>query len=419
MLGKWSLYTRFVSNKCRGPAAEDDSTPVPPFLLNSSLMRKVQDKLLNPFNTMTIFFFRRSVEKAFQLDEQPPDLSLNPHKPLKSSPPHVTSAIEDIMYIVNKVLNQSLATSQPSVITNVIPTLSRILTSDFIGMEQRKMRDDSYPKAAIQGQLPPEATIVSFLVLINNLDVAKDYIEQIVGARLKPSAGSSHQLLQDLFPSPDDAAATTTTLTTFRTTFAEKSTELLTEAITVLFHNVLKPRLRPILLDAFRDTDYTLSKDQLRDLAHDQDGGDMDPTMTEGPYTTPDVRMRFALGWDALTRPIARIMTAPTFETLLTMTTTYLSKMLEKRLWTYHGRVNDVGAARLEHDINEIIKVVVKGQKYSFREAFLRCSQICMIMNMDDEEWEEMVSLGSGAEVADKLKPEERVRARNMVRDVA
>ena len=92
-------------------------------------------------------------------------------------------------------------------------------------------------------------------------------------------------------------------------------------------------------------------------------------------------------------------------------------KMLEKRLWTYHGRVNEVGAARLEHDINEIVKVVVKGQKYSFRESFLRCSQICMIMNMDEEEWEE--TLESGGEVADKLKPEERVRARNMVKESA
>jgi len=127
--------------------------------------------------------------------------------------------------------------------------------------------------------------------------------------------------------------------------------------------------------------------------------------------------MRFQLGWDALTKPIGRIMTERTFDQLLTIVVTYLSKMLEKRLWTYHGRVNDVGAARLEHDINDIIKVVVKGQKYSFREAFLRCSQICMIMNMDEEEWEEL--LNSGGEVADKLKPEERVRARNMVKENA
>jgi len=129
------------------------------------------------------------------------------HKPLNSNPPHVTSAIEDIMYIVNKVLQQSLATSQKRVISSVIPTLGRILGSDFIGMQQRKMRDESYPKAAIQGQLPPESIIVSFLVLVNNLDVARDYVDQIARARLEPAAGSPHRPLDELFPAPGDAEA--------------------------------------------------------------------------------------------------------------------------------------------------------------------------------------------------------------------
>lgn len=418
MLGKWSLYTRFVANKCQNPSnSENESPEIPQFLINSSLMKKIQDKVLTPFNTMTTFFFRRSVEKAFQLDEQPPDLSLNPHKPLNSNPPHVTSAIEDIMYIVNKILQQSLATSQKAVVASVIPTLGRVLGSDFIGMEQRKMRDESYPKAAIPGQLPPEATIVSFLVLINNLDVAKDYIDQIVRARTQPTAGSPHQLLEDLFPDPGDAESVSLTLTSLTSSFTEKSSELISDGVNVVFHNVMKPRLRPILMDAFRDTDYNLSKEQLADLAQELEAGGGGPMggLDEDSYSSDEVRMRFQLGWDALTKPIGRIMTERTFDTLLTVVITYLSKMIEKRLWTYHGRVNDVGASRLEHDVNEIIKVVVKGQKYSFREAFLRCSQICMILNMDDDEWEE--TLESGGEVADKLKPDERVRARNMVKE--
>jgi len=415
MLSKWSLYTQFLSEKCRGgPDDVTGSSTMPAFLLNSSLMRKVQEKLLSPFSTMTTFFFRRSVEKAFQLDEQPPDLSLNPHKPLNSNPPHITSAIEDIMYIVNKVLQQSLATSQKAVVLNVVPTLSRVLGSDFIGMEQRKMRDESYPKAAIQGQLPPEATIVSFLLLINNLDVAKDYLEQIVRARLQPAAGSTHQRLEALFPEPGEADAVSAALRSLSTTFSEKTNELVSDGVNVVFHNVMKPRLRPILMDAFRDTDYQLTREQLQDLAQGLDSGAVDGEITD-PFAD-EVRMRFQHGWDALTKPIARIMTERTFDQLLTVVGSYLSKMIEKRLWTYHGRVNQVGAARLEHDINEIIKVVVKGQKYSLREAFLRCSQICMIMSMDQEEWEELQT--TNGEVADKLQPEERVRARNMLKEV-
>ena len=36
-------------------------------------------------------------------------------------------------------------------------------------------------------------------------------------------------------------------------------------------------------------------------------------------------------------------------------------------------------------------------------------------LSLDDDEWEE--TLDSGGEVADKLKPDERIRARNMVKE--
>jgi hypothetical protein len=113
---------------------------MPSFLATSNLQRKVTSHLIGPFNEMTTFFFRRSVEKAFQLDEAPSDLTLNPTKPLGSNPPFITSAVDDVMYIVNQVLQRSLATSQRAVVSSVVPTVSSILGSDFITMIQRKTR---------------------------------------------------------------------------------------------------------------------------------------------------------------------------------------------------------------------------------------------------------------------------------------
>ncbi|KAJ9657423.1 Golgi transport complex subunit 4 [Neophaeococcomyces mojaviensis] len=409
MLSKWSLYTRFVTQRCR--TNDDSSEPtMPTFLLNSSLMKKIEDRLLTPFNTMTTFFFRRSVEKAFQLDEPPASLSLNPRQPLKSTPPHVSSAIEDIMYIINKILQQTLATSQTSVVTSVIPTLARVMGSDFLGMEQRKMRDEHYPRPVVQGGLPPEATIIAFIVLVNNIDTASNYIKQIVMARLEPEAQPS---LSQLFPIPSDWETVNTTLLFLTTSFAEKTNELLKDSTNVLFNNVMKPRLRPILLDSFRDIEYNLDSAALTNLVETLGHDPSDLTSFSNLVSS-----RFAHGWEALTRPISRLMTESTYTSLLTTTVIYLSKLLEKRLWTYAGRIDQAGAARLEHDINAIVKVVIsQGQKTSWklREMFARCSQICMVMNMDAEEWEELEKEGGATEVADKLKPEERRRAREML----
>jgi len=369
---------------------------------------------------MTTFFLRRSVEKAFQLDETPPDLTLNPHKPLPSNPPHITSAVDDIMYIVNKILTQSLQTSQIAVVTSVVPTLARVLSSDFVGMIQRKMRDESYPKAAIQGALPPEHIIISFLVLVNNLDVASDYITRIVSTFLTPppslSSASSSTLsdpLTSLFPLSTTSTTAKQTLQSLTTQFSSKTSDLLTDAISLAFTNIIKPRLRPILTDSFRDIDYLSTPSNPGTdptFPQPEDGSDAD-----ADSDTDLVRRRFQHGWDALTKPIARIMTERTFDKLLTITVSYLAKVLEKRIWGYHGRVNELSATRLERDVSAIVGVVVQGRRYGLRASFERCNGILLVMNMEMEEWDELVEGGQTEGVLGGLSVEEGARARGMV----
>lgn len=552
MLSRWSLYSRFLAEKHkvgalpggvpkskrgmgRGewtananthtqlPASDDkedgsgDETVkallgLPKFVQESSLAKKVHDRLVLPFNLMTTFFVRRSVEKAFQLDEQPAGLTLNPHKPLQSEPPHISSAVDDIMYIVNKVLQQALATSQLAVVTNVVPTLSRVLGSDFIGMTQRKMRDECYPKAPVQGTQPPEATLVSFLVLINNLDVGVDYIRRIVQNNTERkeehlptvSAGDGHgdgeaeDAVHDLFPMEIEAATVRQTMQSLVSSFESKANDLLSDGTQVVFNNVVKHRLRPILADAFRDIDYqrahkvrrhhggggsgktktkTKTKNRNKRAAgmtsaparsrsaslssssstssaagagspSSSASSSMSPSLPSSRAGSPSshpkqdlVRSRFAAAWTELLTPLARILTASAFDRLLGLTLGYLARLLEKRLWAYHGRVGILGATRLERDIAGLVSAAVDvggagsggggggggggvgggvtgpAARYRHRESFARCLQIVLVLGMDDDEWEE-VSRQPEADlgvVLDRLSVDERVRARSML----
>ncbi|KAI2787365.1 hypothetical protein POX_f07729 [Penicillium oxalicum] len=435
MLGRWSLYCRFLADTCNAPDAEqegggdDKRFTLPEFLKESSLAKKINDKLISPFNAMTKFFFRRSVEKAFQLDESPSGLTLNLQRPLKADPPHITSAVDDIMYIVNKVLQQSLATSQEAVVTNIVPTLSRVLGSDFIGMTQRKMRDECYPRAPAQGAQPPEQTVIAFLVQINNLDIGTDYIRRIVqnntGSKQPlPSADSTQhdepmevtEHIQSLFPAPSAALRVTQTLHSLAASFEAKVADLYSDGIQVVFNNVIKHRLRPILADAFRDIEYHPSETS-EPLPHDDlDGVDGSKEL---------VRPRFATGWNELLLPLARILTAQAFDRLLTVTVAYLARLLEKRLWSYQGRINALGATRLERDVAGIVSAATDvgygagagaPGRYRHREAFARCVQMTLVMCMDEDEWDDVVGGGETGEVVDKLSREERIRVRTMVR---
>lgn len=397
---------------------------MPPLLSNSSLNRKIADRLATPFNVITTFFFRRSVEKAFQLDEQPSDLSLNPKQTLPFNPPYITSAVDDVMYIVNQVVERCLATSQKDVISSVIPTLARVLGTDFIGMIQRKMRDESYPKVTVHGAPPGEQTIISFLVLINNLDVATDYVKRIIQARVdtEPAAVSangggnvSSRPLTALYPLSHDAVIVDNALKSLQNSFEAKTSELISDGVFVVFKNVMKPRLRPILADTFRDVDYQLTQEELEEIQRDAESDD-------GNGSPPDnaVQYHFQRGWEILTKPVVRLLTERNYERLLAMIISYLGEVLEKRIWSYYGRLDDLGAVRLERDIANIVSIVVSGGRYGLRDAFARCTQICLIMNMENDEWEELQAASTaGAEeegVEWKIDSEERLRSRAMVR---
>ena len=436
MLGRWSLYSRFLAGKCRvsppravllqaiskisqdPDASPDEPLVMPELLVKSALGRKISARLITPFNVMTTFFFRRSVEKAFQLDEPPTGLSLNASKPLDGNPPYIVSAVDDVMYIMNTVLQRSLSTCQRDVIASVIPTIGRVLGSDFVGMIQRKMRDESYPRPVIQGGFPPEDKIIAFIVLINSLDVANEYIARIVASRLSPpeqpnGTKSSANPLQETFPFDHDAVFVTHGLETLNSTFNSKTSELISDGLHVMFNQVIKPRLRPVLSDTFRDVDYSLSESELEDILR-QDDGDDDPEVLHDL-----VARRFEHSWDALMKPIERIMTPKSFTLLLDQTSKYLAKVLEKRVWSFGGKMNALGAGRMERDFSGIVGVVARGpSKYAVRDTFARVTQVCMLVNMEEEEWEAIVEEEKEGEeeVAWVLSEEERRRARALVR---
>jgi Ca2+-transporting ATPase len=375
------------------------------------LYRKVSGKLTTPYNVMTTFFFRRSVEKAFQMDEYPTGLSLSLNRQVEGNGPYIILAVDDVMYIVNTVLDRSIDTSQRDVIASVVPTIGRVLSSDFIGMIQRKMRDEAYPRPVVQGGFPPEDKIIQFIVLINSLDMANEYLNRIISGRIGSQDDQVHGVdpssaLKKWFPFEREVAFVVNALHTLETSFIAKSSELLNEGIQVLFERVVKARLRPVLSDTFRDTDYTWTEDELVEYAQQNN---------EDESTILDlVSWRFEHGWDPLMKPIARLMTPGTFSKLLDLTARYLSKILEKRIMTPTGKLNAFGAIRIERDFTGIVNVVSRGN-YAARETFSRVTQLLMVANMEDDEWEEVVTQDDEAGIEWVVTEEERRKARNLV----
>lgn len=283
------------------------------------------------------------------------------------------------------------------------------------------MQVESYPKAAsgAPGALPPDEKIVSFLVLINNLDIASEYNSRIIDGFLGATTadGSGGVALEELFSFGDDARVVRGALKGMETAFDGKAGELINDGIMVFFNQVVKPKLRPLLTDAFRDVDYVVpdAPEEPKGGAtrgYDEDGNE-DGT-GGGVEEEEIVRHRFQGGWDAVMIPYKRVLTEKCFNKLLNTTAACFSRLLEKRIWSYSGRINELGAIRLERDVAGVVGVVVRGGMYGVRDAFARCVQICLVVNMEEDEVSEMLS-GDGDAVEWRLEMEEKRRARGMV----
>ncbi|KAG6998336.1 Conserved oligomeric Golgi complex subunit 4 [Fusarium oxysporum f. sp. conglutinans] len=374
MLRSWSLYERFIASQCKGLLDQEEKLPLPKFLDQCNLHKKISEKVIEPYKLTATFLFRRSVGKAFEMDAAPSGLSLS--KPYDGSPPFILQAVDDIMYVVDNLLQHILSTGNREVTVYIISAISRVLELDFIGIIHRRMRDQCYPKPLIQGGFPPEDKIISFMVLMSTLDMAKEDAELVANA-----------------------------LHTLNSALSAKATELLNDDTRELFDEVLWPRIRLILTTSFQDAVYDVSEGE------SLDEGDVDGE------TTQQVSVRFEGGWSALTRPLKHIMTPRTYAALASLAANKLARVLEKRAWSYSGRLTALGGLRLESDFSGIISVIAQDD-YALREPFTQLQEILAIANMEDDECDELESgYDSSRQGRSRLLSDEDVaKARKIVR---
>lgn len=281
------------------------------------------------------------------------------------------------MYCVSIAIQKAVSTAQNDVISSVVPAIGRILGSDFLGIIQRKMWNESFWRSGQAALSPPEGKIIAFMVLLNSLDASKDYLGQIVNDNLNISAqraSTQESNLPTKVPAPplDDLTYLTHELSNLNKTFSSKITALLNEGLQDFFMHVIKPRLRSILSSSFRGADYSLSENEFAGLIEES--------------VEPQVSEQFELGWANLIKPISRIMTPKIFAAILERIARYLAMVLEKRIWGYAGRTNAFSVLRMDRDFSGIVSVVSR-DNYGVRDVFAKILQILIAANIEEEEW--------------------------------
>ena len=147
---------------------------------------------------METFFFRRSVEKAFQLDEP------SSH----ASGPPTTTVIDDVMFVLRKTLDRVLGTGDANLLKTICANTRRILDLDFAGAIKRRSTMDHNLSAAgdVAGR---RERIKTYVAELNNLDISSESVQAL-------SDGYISGNLEGLFPFDDHLEIAKTALMNVR-----------------------------------------------------------------------------------------------------------------------------------------------------------------------------------------------------------
>lgn len=325
MLNRWALYRSFIEE--RWPEALKS-------MYQSELEEKIDRQLRPAFDVLALFVFRRSVEKAVDLDELPPAGS-----EYHDEAPLVSTMIDDVMYVLRTLLEQIEDAGDKKIIQSSLPSFRRVLEGDYMGTIQRKIRDSAPSRLSSDTQSP-------FLIYLNDLIISSEYIAKIVRSIFNLDQVAEAQALVDGVTS--------------------KAQDMLESGCQTYFAAQLSTQIRTACTTAFKGS-YMLS-----------------PTDNES-----NKAVVFEGLWRKTFEPLQKQLNPSVYKKMVSLSAGFTARLLEKYIWLLDKKVNEMGAIALDRDISRVLSVISESD-YNLRDKFVRVCQIVMLIG--DEEIETVLT---------------------------
>lgn len=365
MLNRWKLYTSYIT---RGGSDDKHYQNIISAIDNGSTMNKVSSLLGPTFQTLALFVFRRSVERAVKLDELPSKQLINAHAVYSLEDPLGSSMVDDVMYVFNQVLLQSVETGHDPTISSSLLGLRRVLESDIVATLQRKLQGTSP-----QDSLTPRGEFGgagAFMVYLDDLELLNQYVSEAVERSLELVAGTKN-------------SEPKSHLEHLKSGFVGLATELLSDGVHNIANKRVIPQARQLVTTHFKAQNFTLPA-------------------AETPFQT--TTNAFVPAWHQLMAPLRQILHPKIVLRILDVVARALSAALEKFVWSLQPRLTEAGALLLDKDLNLAVGTISELQ-YGLRRKFGKVSQLAAFLTDETAD-------------IDLLSEEEQTKAAQMQRAI-
>lgn len=417
----WSLYAKFVVTKYLAGNT---------LVVDSSLVtKKITKKLLPAYESLYLYYFRRSLEKSITIEEVPSlDRLLRVDRanlfgyaiPKQLGDVPVSSVIEDVTLVFNTTLRGCLESAMAPTVKTFIRGVYQTLTADLVNGFFIKNLNENAPRYNLGlGLVEPELVeqvpsrvatpdqsmgffrgastalnsvysstamavnqatatadplncvtannikICHFIIYLNTVAIGQEYLEKVVNNLIG-------ELPKYLAPGDDHAMVKLVLKDEFISPFSSACTKIISDLLVNLYNQTIKSPLLVMINEFFPEAAVEIEEENVDAVRYNQ----------------------FSLAWCGLISPYHRVThTKLIFDKLLRLLVVNLSNIIEKKLVANmrRFRITDLGALKLERDLSHLINQVCL-DNYYLREKFSRVSQIVLLVGMDDDEYQESIS---------------------------
>ncbi|KAH9056637.1 COG4-domain-containing protein [Lactarius vividus] len=377
MAGRWNLFRRFLLDRLKNESGDEDEhirTPVsrheepspvnskkPPddsphstseelkAVESSACNRLFEDLLSTYYVPLEVWYTRSAIDKAHRLST-----------PDATSSPTMTTTPDDAFYIFKVVLSRLLSTGAARIVERTSGALRSVIENDYAGTIRRKM-DDVYRNAGVgRGEKIERESRAAFIILLNDLDVSASHMDRLVkdllAAAVIPQSFSAGEV--------DAARASISSFSNI----VPKFQSILRVGVEQLFNQLLRPKLRTLLTDVYKDVSYVLDDDAYT-VAEYQDV----------------VRKRFVKAWEGLVDGYKDSFTENNYHLFFGLALDVLIRPWEKLV--SGQKYNELGAVRFDRDLRAVTTYLSSQTAFGdVRDKFVRLQQISTLLNLDQEE---------------------------------
>ncbi|EGO21633.1 hypothetical protein SERLADRAFT_451655 [Serpula lacrymans var. lacrymans S7.9] len=376
MAGRWSLFRRFLIEQLTDNSAIDedrdeisvktqsqvtsDGTEVIQATASDGIFN---DLLTSSYIPLEIWYTRFAIHRAHQLSSTgvPPF-------------PAGTTTPDDTFYILKVVFLRLLSTGSLGTIKRTTELLKDIIDRDYISAIKMKL-DDVSRKAGttvngIRGDKTDREFRHSYATLLNDIDVSSLHVDRLTRDLLQDPTTLNSFLVSE----KDTLKSTISGLDAL----TPKLRSSLRAGVEQLFNQFVRPKLRTLIPDVYKDMSYVLDDDGYTE-AHDQD----------------TVKKRFIRLWEGLTDGYKELLTDNNYRMLFGLALDVVLPVWERYVMTL--RYSELGAICFDRDLRSVVAYLSSQSIFGdVREKFTRLQQISILLNLDSDESVEGFYNGSG-----------------------